>query len=230
MPVLSLFTENGSCLLPLDSLESHGCAPTTTKHHCTMMTPEAAAYLLFSLAEQEQHEQPQVNLSLPFNDIRLPPAADIYYRPNRYRIQSILQVGLMPKVYWQKVRVEVIFQMTRFLHRKVRTHVDSVSLYSTKQAKVVDADALLSKEKADIYVLNDDFMVYVATFSIDVCRHIYSVAAQMTNVSVHLDRDILHGIKAVGNSDQIQMSEEAVYTANFGGTVGPQQSKFCSKS
>jgi hypothetical protein len=72
----------------LDFLESHGCAPTTTNHHCTMMTPEAAAYLLLSLTEQEQHEQPQVNLSTPFNDVRLPPAADLYYCRDRYRIQS----------------------------------------------------------------------------------------------------------------------------------------------
>jgi hypothetical protein len=59
-------------------LESHGCAPTTINHHCTTMTPEAAAYLLLSLAEQEQHEQPRVNLSIPSNDNRLPPAADLY--------------------------------------------------------------------------------------------------------------------------------------------------------
>jgi hypothetical protein len=96
----------------LDFLESHGCAPTTTNHHCTMMTPEAAAHLLLSLAEQEQYEQPRVNLSIPFNDVRLPPAADLYYHHNRYPIQSIFQDGLMPKVNWQKVKVEVIFELT----------------------------------------------------------------------------------------------------------------------
>ena len=96
----------------LDFLESHGCAPTTTNHHCTMMTPEAAAHLLLSLAEQEQYEQPRANLSIPFNDVRLPPAADLYYHHNRYPIQSIFQDGLMPKVNWQKVKVEVIFELT----------------------------------------------------------------------------------------------------------------------
>ena len=77
-----------------------------------MMTPEAAAYLLFSLAEQEQHEQPRVNLSILFNDVRLPPTADLYNHRDCYRIQSILQDGLMPKVNWQKVKVEVIFELT----------------------------------------------------------------------------------------------------------------------
>ena len=103
----------------LDFLESHGCAPMTTNHHCTMMTPEAAAYLLLPLAEQEQREQPRVNLSIPFNDVRIPLVADLYYRRDRNRIQSILQDGLMPKVNWQKVKVEVIFEVTRFLHSKV---------------------------------------------------------------------------------------------------------------
>jgi hypothetical protein len=119
----------------LDFLESHGCAPMTTNHHCTtMMTPEAAAYLLLSLAEQEQHKQPRVNLSLPFNDVGLPPAADLYYRHDRYSIQSILQDGLMPKVNWQQVKVEVIFETTRFIHRKVRAHFDSVlSFFKTGQ-------------------------------------------------------------------------------------------------
>jgi hypothetical protein len=102
---------------------------------------------------------------------------------------------------------------------------------SLKQAKIVDVDALLSKEKAEICVVHDKFMVYVATFSIDVCRHIYSVAAQTTNVSAHSNQEILrHGIKAVGNSVQMQTFEEAVYAVNFGATVRPQQSALCSKS
>jgi hypothetical protein len=79
---------NGSCLL-LPSWKAMAAHPTTTNHHCTMMTPEAAAYVLLLLAEQEQQEQPWVNLSLPFNDVGLPPAADLDYHRDRYRIQSI---------------------------------------------------------------------------------------------------------------------------------------------
>jgi hypothetical protein len=111
-----------------------------------------------------------------------------------------------------------------------RPHFDSVSLSSTNQVNVVDVDTLLSKEKADIHVLRDEFMVYVATFSSDVCRHMYSVAAQKTNVLVQFDQEIVQGIKAVGNSDQMQSSEDAVYTANFGATVRPQRSTLSSKS
>jgi hypothetical protein len=136
----------------------------------------------------------------------------------------------MPKVNWQKVKVEVIFELTWFLHRKVWAGIDSVLLSSTKQAKVVNVNALLSKEKANIYIRHNKFMVYVVTFSSDFCRHIYSAAAQTTNVSVHLDQEILHGIKVVCNSDQRQTSEEAVYTAYFGATVRPQRSTLRSKS
>jgi hypothetical protein len=107
----------------------------TTNHICTMMTPEAAVNLLLLLAQQEPHELPWGNLSIPFNDVRLPPAADLYYRCDCYCIQSILQDGLMPKVDWQKVKVEVIFELGRFLHSKVRAHFDTLS--STNQAKLL---------------------------------------------------------------------------------------------
>jgi hypothetical protein len=76
----------------------------------------------------------------------------------------IHQDGLMPKVNWQKVKVEVIFELTWFLHRKVQAYFDSVSLSSTNQGKVVDVYTLLFKEKANIYVLHDKFIVYVVTF------------------------------------------------------------------
>jgi hypothetical protein len=56
------------------------------------------------------------------------------------------------------------------------------------------------------------------------------VAAHSINVLVQLDQEILQGIKAVGNWDQMQTSEEAVSTANFGATVWPQGSTLCSKS
>jgi hypothetical protein len=45
-----------------------------------------------------------------------------------------------------------------------------------------------------------------------------------------LNDEIIHGIKAVGNSDQMQKSEEAVYTANYGATVWPQRSTANTKS
>jgi hypothetical protein len=47
---------------------------------------------------------------------------------------------------------------------KVQAYFDSVSLSSTNQGKVVDVYTLLFKEKANIYVLHDKFIVYVVTF------------------------------------------------------------------
>jgi hypothetical protein len=55
----------------------------------------------------------------------------------------------------------------------------------------VDIDSLLLKEQANIYVLHDKFMVYVDTFSSNVCSKIYSVAANTTKVSVQLDEEII---------------------------------------
>jgi hypothetical protein len=72
--------------------------------------------------------------------------------------------------------------------------------------------------------------VYVVTFSSQVCSQIYSVAAKTTNTSVELDKEIIGGIKAVGNPDQMQESEDDVYTANYGATVQLQWSTVNTKS
>ena len=101
-----------------------------------------------------------------------------------------------------------------FLHRKIKAHFDFVDSSSTRQQQVaVDIDNLLEKEQADIYVLHDKCMVYVVTFSSDVCSKIYLGAAETTDISVQLNEEIIGGIKAVGNSDQMQKAEQAVYTA-----------------
>jgi hypothetical protein len=116
-----------------------------------------------------------------------------------------------------------------FLHRKVRAHFDSVPLSSTNQVNIVDVDTFPFKEDANIYVLHDKSMVYVITFSSDISRHIYSGAALKTNLLVQLDQAIIQEIKAIGNSDKMQLSEDAVYTTNFGATIPPQQSTLCNK-
>ena len=119
----------------------------------------------------------------------------------------------------------------RFLHQKIKAHFDFVDSSSTRQQQVVvNIDNLLEKEQADIYVLHDKCMVYVVTFSSDVCSKIYLVAAETTDISVQLNEEIIGGIKAVGNSDQMQKSEEAVYTANYGATIRPQRSTLKTKS
>jgi hypothetical protein len=66
-------------------------------------------------------------------------------------------------------------------------------------------------------------MVYVITFSSDVCSKMYSVVADMANASVQLDEEIIQGSKAIGNSDQMQKLEEALYTTNYGATVPQPQ-------
>jgi hypothetical protein len=56
------------------------------------------------------------------------------------------------------------------------------------------------------------------------------VAAETTHISVKLDEEIIGGIKAVGNSDQMQKSEEAACTANHGVIVWPQRLMLNTKS
>jgi hypothetical protein len=193
-----------------------------------MMTPEAAASLLLSISQQQQ--PPRLNLSFPLSDVKLPTVAALYCRRDRLRIKSILQSGLMPKVNWRTVKIELTFELGRLLHRKIEAHFHFVDSSCAKQQAVVDIDLLLIKEQADIYVLHDKCMVYLVTFSSQVCSQIYSKAAETTNISVILDEEIIEGIKAVGNSDAMQKSEEAVYTANYGATVRPQRSTLHTKS
>jgi hypothetical protein len=186
-------------------------------------------YVLAS--EKKTHPQPpRLNLSFALSDVKLPGAANIYRRRDRNRIQSILQSGLMPMVNWKQVQMELTFELGRLLHCKIQAHFDFVDSSCTTQHQVVDIDSLLLKEQADIYVLHDKCMVYLVTFSSDVCSHIHSMAAKTTNISVKLNEEIIEGIKAVGNSDSMQKSEEAVYTANYGATVRPQRSTLNTKS
>jgi hypothetical protein len=67
-------------------------------------------------------------------------------------------------------------------------------------------------------------MVHVATFSPKVCSKMCSNATETVDVSVELDEESIGGIKAVGDSDAMQKSEEAVCTANHGAAVRPQRS------
>jgi hypothetical protein len=136
-----------------------------------MMSPESAASVLLSISQQQP---PRLNVAFPFNDLKLPTASNPYCRRDRHRIQSILQSGLMPKVNWRKVKVEVTFELGRLFHRKILAYFDYVSESSTKQ-QAVDVDNLLMQEKADIYVLHGDFMVYVVTFSSHLCSVILIV-------------------------------------------------------
>ncbi len=189
-----------------------------------MMSPEAAVLLLLSISQQQQQQPPRLNLSFPFSDVKLPTAASVCCCRDRDRIDSMLQSGLMPTVNWTRVKKELTFELGRFLHRKIKAHFDFVDSSSAAQHHVVvDVGILLLKEQADIHVLHDKCMVHVVTFSSDVCSQIYSVAAERTKISVKLDEEIIGGIKSIGNSDQMQKSEEAVYTANDGATVRPQR-------
>jgi hypothetical protein len=46
----------------------------------------------------------------------------------------------------------------------------------------------------------------------------------------NVDNNMIEGAKLVGNSDQLQKNESAVYTANFGGPICPQRLTHFSRS
>jgi hypothetical protein len=191
-----------------------------------MMTPEAAACLLLSQAP------PLLKLPFPLRDVKLPAATDLHCRSDRDpRINSILQSGRMPTVNWNTVKKELTLELGRFLHQKIKAHFDFVDSSCTRQHQVVvNIDSLLLKEQADICVLHDKHMVHVVTFSSNACSKKCSVAPETTHVLIQLDEQIVGGIKAVGDSDQMQMSEEAACAATCGAMVLPQRSTLNTKS
>jgi hypothetical protein len=145
-------------------------------------------------------------------DAKLPAATDLHHRRNRDRINSILQSGLMPTLDWNTVKKKLTFELGRFLHQKIKAHFDFVDSSCARQHQVVvDTDSLLLKEQADVCVLHNKCMVCVVTFLSDICSKTCSVAAETTDVSVQLNEEIVGGIKAVGDLDQMQMLEEAVH-------------------
>ena len=156
--------------------------------------------------------------------MKLPTAATNFYcSGNRARINSILQSGMIPMTNWNTFKKELTFELGRFLHRKIRAHFDFVDSSCTRQQQVfVNIDNLLLKEDQ---VLHDKCMVYVVIFSSNVCSKICLVAAETANISVQLYEEIIGGIKTVGNLDQMQKSEEAVYTANYGSGPNRRRSR-----
>ena len=82
----------------------------------------------------------------------------------------------------------------------------------------IDIDQLMKEKKLDAFYLHDDTQVFLCVFSSEVCEFIYTITMKLHNVSLNLDSLILEGIKKVGNEDQMQKEEEAVYTANYGCT------------
>jgi hypothetical protein len=185
--------------------------------------PEAAASFLLWITQQQQQQQqqqPRSNLSFPLSDVKLPTATDLCCCHDRDCINSILQSGLMPTVNWNTVKKELTFELGRFLHRKIKAHFNFVDSSIARQHQViVDIDSLLLEEQAKICVLHDKCLVHVVTFSSDVCSKMCSLAAKTICVSVQLDEEIVGGIKAAGDLDQMQKLEEAACTANHGANL-----------
>jgi hypothetical protein len=101
-----------------------------------------------------------------------------------------------------------------------------------EDSKPIDVYQLLNKKAADDFVLHGRNLVYVLTFSETVCFELHQLAQAKTGLptSFPIDDNVVEGAKLVGNSDQMQENESAVYTANFGAAIRPQRSTQFSTS
>lgn len=87
----------------------------------------------------------------------------------------------------------------------------------------VDLDQVMTEQSAAGCVVHGEHLVYIATFSTDICEEISAKAQSATGLSYCISDDAVDGIKLVANGDNMQADEEAVYTANFGLTCRPQR-------
>jgi hypothetical protein len=87
----------------------------------------------------------------------------------------------------------------------------------TDDSKSIDVDQLWNQKSADAFVLHGTNLVYVVTFSEKVCTQLHELAQAQSGLSISypIDNNVIEGAKLVGNSDQMQKNESAVYTANL---------------
>ena len=93
-------------------------------------------------------------------------------------------------------------------------HVPAIN----KEIVPVDVDKLLEEKSADGYVLHDDHLVHVCTFSAKACKAVHQVAMSETGIKLEFTELALQGTQEIGNTDKNQKDEVAVCTANFGAT------------
>jgi hypothetical protein len=164
--------------------------------------------------------------------ILLPKQARYFEENDRNRLLNILTTGQLPVIRWKLIQTQFELRLSQLLRRSIKVNFLDIksSPGTTPGTTPVDLDSCMENTKTDCVVIHDAHFVYVCTFSRTVCNELYCFAKTELGIFPEVTTEVINGIALVGNTDTMQVSEAAVYTANLGATVRPQPSTAFSKS
>ena len=184
----------------------------------------------------------RMNTTSPIFKVSLPPLHGNCFATNKEHLDKILKEGQYHKFVWSKVASELATSLNQLLpsskpyrvcHVNAKEAKEHYLKYLNKEQKdkrrkitnpnpklpyPIDVDALMQKKRADAFILHDDHIVLVCTLSVNLCQKIYQLGCKIHNVNPQPNKQVEEGLKLIGNADQMQKDEVAVYTANFGCT------------
>ena len=210
---------------PTVILDCHHHKP---QHLITMSSPKRISPDSTKTTMLLQLKKQRVNYASSMIDAKIPEVDSFCLTRDRHRIKHIRQTGQLPTIQWQTVQKEYEHSLHQLLHRPVSIMFIDISKTTEKGSPVkvidnVDLDQVMKEQSAAGCVVHGEHLVYIATFSTDVCKEILEKAQSATGLSYSISDDAVDGIKLVANGDTMQADEEAVYTANFGLTCRPQK-------
>lgn len=167
------------------------------------------------------------NYSLPPINIKAPEQEAM--AADKERIATILATNEFPAVDWETAKVQLEANVSKLL-RQSATKIDFLNLdemidtiSGEPVTSPIDIDHRMRRNSSMGTVLHGSHLVYVATFTPEVCGRITELAVSSTGLSYCISKDAITGLMEVANSDSMQANEPAVYTANFGATVRNQK-------
>lgn len=146
-----------------------------------------------------------------------------WMKEDEERLDLILHHNTFPLVCWDVVASRFSSQLTKLLDcSPIKVTMIDISHNHNLETNQVNLDAYMEKEQAGAVIVHDTHLVLVACLSPRLCKEVYHIGASFSNLDLSLSESIISGIKLIGNSDSMQISEKLVYTANFGASVRPQ--------
>ena len=168
--------------------------------------------------KKDDSSETRVNLCVPAVEVEPPKRANLFVTADANRITHMLNKGSLRKVAWRNVKADFQLCAGQLLNRPAKIIFDKHVPAINKEIVPVDVDKLLEEKSADGYVLHDDHLVHVCTFSAKACKAVHQVAMSETGIKLEFTELALQGTQEIGNTDKNQKDEVAVCTANFGAT------------
>jgi hypothetical protein len=181
-----------------------------------MSDPEivVAAYNLLQLKEDTPHRC--LNLANAPVTVDVPRIGLHCIRRDLRRTTHIIDHGTMPEINWSDVKREFETSTSQVLHRAVSIQFIDVNNGSNSfDSPLIDLDTLMSNQDIAGCVIHGRHVVYIATFTQDICTEISQIAQTTTGLSYQYSESVIRGIKKIGNNDVMQSKEVSVYTAGF---------------